>query len=439
MHDRRELLKRTAAVSAGLALSGTALGAFQPGSAMAQGTEFVFWDTLNDPIRSKIMVDLGNSFGKANNITVTHRGWTLEELQDTLPRAVESKQGPDVAQVNNGESLAGPMARAGQILNLKDYDAKYKWTERYAPSLLARNRYSADGKTFGEGDLWGVSAESEIVGFFYNKTIFADQGLSVPTTVAELETVFKSLRENGTEPLIFGNLDKWQAIHLIGEIQGVRTTRDFLDDLIYRRKGGASFTDASFVDAATQMVAWNKAGYYLQGFEGITADDATALFAAGGGGLLLQGSWATAAVKEGLGENAGFFLMPPLEAGQTVLSVGGVAIPYSITNNAKDPDLCAAFIDSLLSPEAVAAFLETGSLPAGEIPADKIDATTVAGELYTAWNATVKADAVGHYLDWAAPGFYDVLTGALQELLGGQVEPQAFTQKLQDFYAASFT
>lgn len=439
MIDRRELLKRTGAAGAGLALASTALGAFPAPSMAAQQAELVFWDTLNDKIRSKIMEDLGNSFGKANTITVTHRGWTLEELQDTLPRAVEGKQGPDVSQVNNGEALAGPMARAGQILDLKDYDTKYRWSDRFAPSLLARNRYTADGKTFGEGDLWGISAESEVVGFFYNKKIFADQGLKVPTTVAELEATFKTLRENGTEPLLFGNLDKWQAIHLFGELQGVRTTRDFLDDLIYRRKQGASFTDPSFVDAATQMVDWNKAGYFLQGFEGITSDDAMALFAAGGGGLLLQGSWATGTVKEGLGTDAGFFLMPPLEAGKTVLSVGGVGIPYSITNNAEDPDLCAAFIDSLVSPEAVDAFLSTGSLPSGTIPEDKIDEKTVDGQLFAAWNATVAADAVGHYLDWAAPGFYDVLTGALQEILGGKLDPQAFTQKLQDFYAASFS
>ena len=438
MLHRRELVKRTGAAGLGLALGGTAVGSLGV-AVSAQESTLVFWDTLNDKIRGTLVEDLGASFGKANNVTVSHRGWTLEELQDTLPRAVESNQGPDVAQVNNGESLAGPMARAGQILNLKDYDTQYKWSERFAPSLLARNRYTADGKTFGEGDLWGVSAESEIVGFFYNKKIFADQGLSVPTTVAELEATFKTLRENGIEPLIWGNLDKWQAIHLYGELQGVRTTRDFLDDLIFRRQQGAAFTDQSFVDAATQMAAWNEAGYFLQGYDGITADDGTALFSSGGGAVLLQGSWATAAVKKDLGEDAGFFLMPPLEAGKPVLSVGGVAIPYSITSNAKDADLCAAFIDSLLSQEAVDAFLATGSLPSGTIPEDKIDEQTVDGQLYAAWNATVEADAVGHYLDWAAPGFYDVITGGLQELLGGKLDPAGLTQKLQDFYAASFS
>jgi len=41
-------------------------------------------------------------------------------------------------------------------------------------------------------------------------------------------------------------------------------------------------------------------------------------------------------------------------------------------------------------------------------------------------------------MDWAAPGFYDVLTAALQELLGGQVTAEEFQTQLQEFYAASF-
>ena len=41
-------------------------------------------------------------------------------------------------------------------------------------------------------------------------------------------------------------------------------------------------------------------------------------------------------------------------------------------------------------------------------------------------------------MDWAAPDFYDIITGALQELLGGQVTAEEFQTKLQDFYAASF-
>ncbi len=447
--DRRELLKRTGAISAGAALGGgLPVAGLGLAAVAAQSEDFDVWTTWTDEIRTAVIEGIGTTFAEANGVTFAHRSWALEELQDTLPRSVDSDQGPDVAQVNNGEALAGPMARAGQILTLKDYDAEFGWSERFASSLLARAMYSADGTVFGEGELWGLPADSEIVGFYYNKQIFSDNGLEVPTTFEEFETLLGALREAGVEPLVFGNLDKWQAIHLFGEIHGTNTTREFLDGLIFRR-GDADFNDPSILEAANTVIAWNDAGYFMDGFDGVTGDDAQALFISGVGGVLLQGSWAAGAVRDGLGENAGFFLMParsgsgdsaatPAASGGPVLHVGGVGIPYSITANAADPAVAAKFLDAMVSDEAFNAFIDAGLLPLGEIGEDKIVAGTVTGDLYTGWNAAVAADAIGHYMDWAAPGFYDPFTAALQELLGGQVTAEEFQAKLQEFYAASF-
>ncbi len=162
--DRRDLLRRTGIVTGGAAFGATLPRAF-PVFAQEAGT-LTFWDSLNDEIRGGVVETLGQSFSGANGgVAVEHRGWTTEELTSTLPRSVESNQGPDVAQVNNGEALMGPMIRGGQLVSLADYAAEYGWNDRFAAGLLARNRYSADGTVFGEGDLWGVSAESEIVGF----------------------------------------------------------------------------------------------------------------------------------------------------------------------------------------------------------------------------------------------------------------------------------
>jgi raffinose/stachyose/melibiose transport system substrate-binding protein len=119
------------------------------------------------------------------------------------------------------------------------------------------------------------------------------------------------------------------------------------------------------------------------------------------------------------------------------MNVGGVGIPYSITTNADDPDLAAEFINSLVTEDARNAFIEAGILPSGEIPADAIKEGTLAGDLYGSWNAALEADAIGHYLDWAAPDFYDTLTGELQKLLAGEVDAEEFTSALQEFYAAS--
>ena len=439
MLDRRHLLKRSGALAAGAALAG-ALPSVMHGvtSVSAQETEFDVWTTYTDPIRTDLIESIGTTFGEANGVKFSHRGWQLEELGNTLPRSVDSDQGPDVSQVNNGESLAGPMARAGQILTLKDYDTEYGWSTRFAPSLLARCSYTTDGKTFGEGELWGLPAESEIVGFYYNKKMFSDAGIAIPATFAELEAAFDTLKTAGVTPLVFGNLDKWPAIHIYGAIQGTNTTREFLDGLIYRR-GDADFTDPSITEAAAKLAEWKEAGYLLDGFEGISADDAQALFIGGGGAMLMQGSWAAGAVRDGLGGDAGFFLMPAVSSDVKVLNVGGVGIPYSITKNAGDPALAAKFIDTLVSEDAFNKFVDAGQLPLGPVSEDKITTDTVTGDLYKAWNAALADDGIGHYLDWAAPQFYDGLTGALKELLGGKATPDAFAAKLQEFYAASFS
>lgn len=435
--DRRELLKRSGVVTAGLAA-----GAALPRQAWAiqaeDGSELLVWDTLNDPVRTGIMQTLAESFAEQNDgVVVEHQGWSTDELTNTLPQAVDSDQGPAIAQVNNGESLTGPMVRGELLVSLSPYVDEYGWEDMLPEGLLARNRYTEDGTTFGEGELWGISAESEIVGYYYRRSVFEEHGLEIPTTFEEFESLLGTLQEAGEEPLVFGNLDGWQAIHLFGEIHGTYTTREYIDGLIYR-SGDESFEDQSILDAADKVTEWNEAGYFMDGFDGISGDDATALFSAGTGGILLQGSWAAGEVGEALGDDVGFFRMPPHEEGDTVYSVGGVGIPYSITINAADPDLAAAFINHLVSDEAFELFIDAGSLPAGEIPDDFISEGTLTGELYTAWNEAVEEDAVGHFMDWASPDFYDVIVSQLQQLLGGQTTTEEFAASLQETYAASF-
>ncbi|MBA2276517.1 MAG: extracellular solute-binding protein [Chloroflexia bacterium] len=453
--DRRRFITVTGGGAAGLALGGS----LRAGPAFAaQGTTLEFWDTLNAETRLQVIEQLATSFGEQAGVTVQHRGWTLDELSSTLPRSVDSNQAPDIAQVNNGEALAGPMIRAGRLVSLAPYASQYGWDQQLPPALQARNMFNEDGTVFGEGQLWGVSIEAEIVGFYRNKSRFEENGVEVPTTFAELETAMQTLLDGGVTPLVFGNSDGWTAIHLFGNILGTMVSREYLDGLVYR-SGDMSFEDDAMVNAATKFREWVDRGFLQEGFSGITSDDAAALFQAGEGAMLMQGSWQLPAVLEGLGESAGFFLTPPAEGGGTatpaatpsgaatpvaaatasVLHVGGVGIPYSIITGAQDPDVAAEFINSLISDEAVNTLLDAGVLAAAEVPADKIQAATVTGELYSAWNEALAGDAIGHYLDWASPTMYDTITAELQRLLAGETDPQAFAATLQQDYAQSFT
>ncbi len=401
----------------------------------AQGSELVFWDSNNSGGQAEIVEMLAEEFEfQKQGVTVEHRGFETSQLDDQLQRAVQSGEGPDISQINNGENSMGPMVRAGLILPMDDYAERYGWNDLLSPGLLARNRYTEDGKAIGEGVLWGLSATAEIVGFYYNKQIFADNGVEPPKTFADLETAMQTFKDKGVTPLVFGNLDPWPSIHLLGEIHGTMTSREYLDSLIYRW-GGHSWDTDEIKQAAAKLQEWNQNGFLQQGFEGINPDDAWPLFAAGQGAMLMQGSWQAPDLAAEMKENVGFFLMPPREPGGVVLHVGGVGIPYGITKNAENPDLAAEFINTLVSKRALELMVEQSALPAQTVPPEMIKPETLAGDLYTAWNEANEADAIGHYMDWATPTFYDTLTSELQRLLGDQTTPEAFAQALQADYA----
>jgi raffinose/stachyose/melibiose transport system substrate-binding protein len=402
---------------------------------LAQGGNLVFWDSNNSSELQKLVETLAEEFAAQNEgVTVEHQGFETGQLDDQLQRAIQSGEGPDISQINNGENSMGPLVRAGLIVPMDDYAEQYGWNDLLSPGLIARNRYTEDGTTIGEGTLWGVSSTAEIVGFYYNKQIFADNGVEIPETFADLEAAMQTFKDAGVTPLVFGNLDPWPASHLFGEILGTMTTREYLDGLIYRQ-GNTSWETDEIKQAAAKLQEWKQNGYLLQGFEGISPDDAVSLFAAGQGAMLMQGSWDAPNVAVQMNENAGFFLMPPQEAGGTVLHVGGVGIPYGITQNAENPDLAAEFINFLVSKRALELMVEQSALPGQTVPAEMIMPDTLAGDLYTAWNAANEADAIGHYLDWATPTFYDTLNAELQRLLGDQTTPEAFAQALQADYA----
>ncbi len=179
--------------------------------------------------------------------------------------------------------------------------------------------------------------------------------LCLPTTLAEFETLLGALREAGVEPLVFGNLDKWQAIHLFGEIQGTNTTREYLDGLIYRR-GDADFTDPSIARGRPKVIDWNDAGYFMEGFDGVTADDAQALFITGSAESCSRAAGRPAqCATDWARMRRAFFLMPPRAGSDrpgALRHVGGVGIPYSITTNAADPDVAATFLESLVSEDS---------------------------------------------------------------------------------------
>ena len=394
------------------------------------------WDQFYRDEESKVMETLNAEFEAAHpGVKIQREVKVLADLQTTVKLALANADGPDVAQVNQGRNDMGALVEAGLLLPLNPYLEKYNWSSVFSTSVASRNSFTEDGKTFGTGNLYGVSPTAEVVGVFYNKDIFKKNGWDVPTTFEDFEALLAKIKAEGITPISFGSLDGWNAIHEYSAIQHLLVSLDYINNLTYG-VNNVSFDIPENRQAAQILQDWAKAGYFTEGFPGIGYDDCNNLFKAGNGAMTITGSWLAPELMVGTDQEFGFFLLPPF-AGKTGLAIGGVGIPFAIRKTTEKQDLAAEYLNWMISPRAAELWAEAGMLPAMALPEDsKVDTNNLFGDTLNAWNAINKENAVGHYIDWATPTFYDTLVAELQKLLGGISTPANFTEAVEADYKA---
>ncbi|NDJ60074.1 MAG: extracellular solute-binding protein [Chloroflexi bacterium] len=394
----------------------------------------VVWDNFTRDAEQEMIETLNAMFEEANpGVTVVREAYTTDDLGLLLPRELSAATGPDVTMINQGLNNMAALVEAGLLLPLNDYADEFDWWSRYGLGLHARNSVTADGAQFGSGDLYGVSNTAEVVAIFYNKRIFADLSLDIPTTFEEFEAALATIAEADITPITFGNLDAWPGIHTYGAINHAYSDLADIDDFMYRNEGG-TFAYEGAVTSAEQVVAWAEAGYFSNGFEGLDNDNGALVeFTSGESAMWLAGSWNSGSIIDVMGEEAvGFFLMPSPLGEEVAPTIGGVGLAYGIGANSENPDLAAAYIDLVTSPEAAALLFEQGFLPAVAVDESLLTEGTLTADLVNAWNTISAADKVGHYFDWTVS---DV--GAfIQELLAGVVTPEEFVATVDEAYQA---
>jgi raffinose/stachyose/melibiose transport system substrate-binding protein len=362
---------------------------------------------------------------KYPNVTIKRVARSTTDLNTTLKLAVSSDTAPDVVQANQGRQVMGTLVKGGLLRPLDEYAEAYGWADRYAPVLLDLNRFSSNGETFGDGDLYGLSQMGEIVGLFYDR----DKVSQPPSTFAELEQQLTAAKDRGEVPISFGNLDKWPGIHEFQAVQNEFAPADQVRDFVFARDG-ASFATPENEEAAAKLQEWAEAGYFTKNFNGVGYDPAYKQFADGAGPFLIGGTWLLRDLSDLMGGRLGFMLVPPAETGGDPQALGGESLPFAITTKSEHPEVAAAYIDFLTDANAADVLVRTGNLPA--MPA-KAQPRGAAGEdVFEAWRTLSDADGLVPYLDYATPTFYDTITAGVQQLMAGREAPSEFTEALQE-------
>ena len=383
----------------------------------------------NDAIEALI----GSFQEKYPNVTIDRNSQSFDDLQQQTGLALSGNDVPDVLQVNNARGDMGTFVADGLLTDLTGYAEAYGWADRFTPSVLGKMSYSSDGVTFGEGSLYGLAQTGEVCGIYYSQKKLDALGLAAPTTWDEVFSLVEAAAAADEQPIMLGNLDQWPALHVFGPLQANFVPAETIVTL-GMGNSGADWTTDDNLAALSQLAEWGASGALGDSPNGLAYDDAWPLFTEGTGVLLIGGSWLGPDMEAVMGEDLRF-MAPPAGVDGKVATTGGTGIPFSVPSAAANPAAAAAFIDFITSDEAMAMIAENGGMPVNRT-AELAPDSGVNKDIYEAFDAVSTQGTLLPYLDYATPSFADTAGATLQEVIGGQAEPAAAAEALQEDYGA---
>ena len=170
----------------------------------------------------------------------------------------------------------------------------------------------------GTDKLYALPTEFNIEGFWYNKQLLEDNGITPPETWDELVDAAANLQSAGIQPFSASGEQGWPLTRLVGNY----LMRDLGPDALQKvADGEALLTDPEYVKAADEVAELGIAGYFGESPTSIDYDTSINLFLTGKAAFFYMGSWATTAFNDeaqneiGV-DNVGFLRFPDVDGGQ---------------------------------------------------------------------------------------------------------------------------
>ncbi|MEU3460675.1 extracellular solute-binding protein [Streptomyces sp. NPDC006733] len=360
---------------------------------------------------------------KHPNITVDFQYTGVDDYNKSLNLKLSSDNPPDLALLNK----LGTTVKANLIRSLDPYVQAYGWDAKYPSTQLDQWRASGDGKQLGTGHLWAGPAGFSVVGVYYNKELAAKLGLGVPAGRAMFDAALTKAKAGGVLPVQLGNLQGHSSFivqSIADSVDGAAKTSDWVNG-----NAGSTIKTSGGSDGANTLAAWAKQGYLPDGANGTDLAGSVAEFTKGKGLFLFDGSWDAQTIDKALHGKVGFLPFPGVDGKATGI---GTSVAYAIPAKAKNPDLAAAFLDFMNTPEAAQIQFSTGFLPVAHADTVKADAGNVMNDIAQAWSRVNQDNGLVNFFANTGATMNDTLTSQSQQLIGGKIGPDAYLDALQN-------
>jgi raffinose/stachyose/melibiose transport system substrate-binding protein len=400
--------------------------ATQPSAAQAKVT--ITWYHITTAENQKaVWQKLADEYQAAHpNVTIQITVMENEAFKTKMTTLMQSGNPPDIFQ-SWGGGVMNAYAEAGLLQDITpqlDADGG-AWRNTFSPGALAVYAY--------KGKNYGVPWDMGMVGFWYNKALFAKANIAnPPKTWSELLDDVKALKAAGITPIALGAGDKWPAAfwweYLITRIGGQPAF-----EAAASRSG--AFTDPAFVQAGQKMLELAALQPFQDGFLGATWGDEATLMGNGKAAMDLMGQWAPGTFndnspdKKGIGDNLSWFPFPAVEggAGDPTDALGG-GNGFAIGKNA--PPEAVDFAKYLTRAESQMQCAQAGFC----VPVVKGGEAGLTDPLLKQVQQGAAAAKYFqlYYDQYLPPAMASVVNDSVQGLLAGTLTPQQAAQALED-------
>lgn len=412
-----------------IALLGGLFSTAIPGKTSAsEDTTLEFWHIQNtEPMPTTIQGSV-DRFMEANpDVSVNVTVMANDAFKDKIAIAIAGNQTPNIFPSWSG----GPMyeyADSGVIQDITEFMEKDGHKDKFLDASIEQLTY--------QDKIWGYPVENvAIANFFYNKEIFEEYGLEVPTTIAELEEIADTLLENDIIPFSLANKTQWTgSMYFISFATRKGGVKPFQDAVI----GEGSFENENFIYAGDKIQEWVDKGYFNEGFNGLDEDSGQSrmLLYNGDAAMTLIGSWFLYTVKSENPEfydKLGCFQFPALEDGDgdpnTAIGTIGDNF-YHVSAETEDVEAAFNMLTYLLDEQSVEERLESSKIP----PLKDIELTLELNQ--SIFEQVLAAPDVQLWYDQSLPpAVADVHKKTSQEIFGGTLTSEEAAKLLQEAMA----
>lgn len=388
----------------------------------------VYWSMWNETEGQALVIqDAIESFEAANPGITIEAVWNGRQNQTLVRTAMSGGTVIDIVD-QDADQIAGGLMREDWALPLNDYlaqpaaDHEEALSDVFLPGTL--DMFALDG------NIYQIPYIYNTVQFWYDKRVFEETGLAVPSTWDELIAACSTLSGAGYAPIAAEGNEPGYAAFYLTEILARTKGPGWLQSAAADATG-ESWRDPAVLDAAQKTRQLWDSGCVPPETLGYVWPQGQQTLAFGTAGMELVGSWLPVELQNATDPDFqwGGFSFPNIEGGAGSTSdVYALLLAFMINKDTAHPDEAFSFLRHMMTDEVQQQFTDNSLVG---VTNKYIQWSPIIGDAYTAAsNATSTYGDVDGVASLYSEYLNTILYPTYVSLWQGQVSPEDFVEQM---------